>query len=67
MQALLPWLSILVVIVAGWMLIKRVQTHMTLLFAGLIMILAQLRAAYTAFCPRASKLRVLCSSISSTF
>lgn len=31
MQALLPWLSILVVIVAGWMLIKRVQTHMTLL------------------------------------
>ena len=30
MQALLPWLSILVVIVAGWMLIERVQTHMTL-------------------------------------
>ncbi len=55
MQALLPWLSILVVIVAGWMLIKRVQTHMTLLFAGLIMILAAIACGVYGFLPKGVK------------
>ncbi len=55
MQAMLPWLSILVVIIAGWMLIKRVQTHMTLLFAGLVMILAAIAVGVYGFLPKGVK------------
>lgn len=55
MQAFLPWLSVLVVIAAGWMLIKRVQTHMTLLFAGLVMILAAIACGVYGFLPKGVK------------
>ena len=35
MDALLPIFAIIVTGVAGWAMIKRYQTHMVLLFAGL--------------------------------
>ena len=38
MQTLMPWIAVAVTIVAGWALIKRYQTHMVLLFAGLVLL-----------------------------
>ena len=33
MTALLPWIAVIVTIVAGWALLKRYSTHMVLLFS----------------------------------
>lgn len=38
MSALLPWIAVIVTVLAGWALIKRYQTHMVLLFAGLVIL-----------------------------
>ena len=35
MSSVLPLIAVIVTVIAGWALIKRVQTHMVLLFAGL--------------------------------
>ncbi|MDO4937976.1 MAG: C4-dicarboxylate transporter DcuC [Sutterellaceae bacterium] len=35
MTSLLPWIAVVVTVIAGWALVKRYQTHMVLLFAGL--------------------------------
>ena len=55
MQSILPWLAIAILIVAGWMLIKRSQSHMTLLFAGLAMILLALGFGVTNILPKGAK------------
>ena len=39
MTALLPWIAVIVTIVAGWALLKRYSTHMVLLFSGLVILL----------------------------
>lgn len=39
MSALLPWIAVIVTVLAGWALIKRYQTHMVLLFAGLVILI----------------------------
>ena len=38
MTVLLPWFALVVTILAGWAIIKRLSTSMVLLFAGLAMI-----------------------------
>ena len=38
MSALLPWIAVIVTIIAGWALLKRYQTHLVLLFAGLVIL-----------------------------
>lgn len=54
MSALLPWIAVLVTVVAGWALIKRYQTHMVLLFAGLV-ILVCVALAGVDFLPKGVK------------
>ncbi len=39
MTTLLPWIAVIVTVIAGWALIKRYQTHMVLLFAGLAILI----------------------------
>ena len=39
MTALLPWIAVIVTIVAGWALLKRYSTHMVLLFSGLVILI----------------------------
>lgn len=55
MTALMPWVSILVVILTGFFLLKRVQTHMTLLFAGLALILIAFAFGVTDILPKGNK------------
>lgn len=38
MSALLPWIAVIVTIIAGWALLKRYQTHLVLIFAGLVIL-----------------------------
>ena len=38
MTVLLPWFALVVTVLAGWAIIKRLSTSMVLLFAGLAMI-----------------------------
>ena len=37
MTVLLPWFALVVTVLAGWAIIKRLSTSMVLLFAGLAM------------------------------
>ena len=39
MSSVLPLIAVIVTVIAGWALIKRVQTHMVLLFAGLAILI----------------------------
>lgn len=39
MTAVLPLIAVIVTVIAGWALIKRFQTHMVLLFAGLAILI----------------------------
>ncbi|MCF0253462.1 MAG: C4-dicarboxylate transporter DcuC [Duodenibacillus sp.] len=55
MTALLPWISIAVVIVTGFCLIKRMQAHMTLLLSGLVMILLAIAFGKYGFLPKGVK------------
>lgn len=47
-----PYLAILVTLAAGWLLVKKYQTHMVLFAAGLIMIAGSLLAGVTTFLPK---------------
>lgn len=52
---MLTGLSLLVVLVAGTMLVRRMQTHMTLLLAGLVMIVLAVLWGETSFLPKEAK------------
>lgn len=52
MTVLLPWFALVVTILAGWAIIKRLSTSMVLLFAGL----AMRSAVFTASCRKALNL-----------
>lgn len=52
MTAVLPLIAVIVTAIAGWALIKRYQTHMVLLFAGLA-ILISVALAGVGFLPKA--------------
>lgn len=55
MQTLMPWIAVAVTIVAGWALIKRYQTHMVLLFAGLVLLLCAAGLTDASFLPKGVK------------
>lgn len=55
MSSLLPWIAVLVTGVAGWALIKRYQTHLVLLFAGLVLLLAAIALGDPHFLPKGVK------------
>ena len=55
MQTLMPWIAVVVTIVAGWALIKRYQTHMVLLFAGLVLLLCAAGLTDASFLPKGVK------------
>lgn len=57
MTVLLPWFALVVTILAGWAIIKRLSTSMVLLFAGLAMIsFAVICGVFTASCRKALNL-----------
>lgn len=55
MQSLMPWIAVAVTIVAGWALIKRYQTHLVLLFAGLVLLLCAAGLTDASFLPKGVK------------
>lgn len=55
MSALLPWLAVIVTVVAGWALLKKYPTHMVLLFAGLVLLIAVSLLGGPAFLPKGVK------------
>ena len=55
MTAFLPWIALLVTLLAGWMLIKRYPTHLTLLFAGLVLIIICVLCGQTGILPKGMK------------
>ena len=54
MSSVLPLIAVIVTVIAGWALIKRVQTHMVLLFAGLAILIC-VALAGTGFLPKGVK------------
>ena len=54
MTALLPWIAVIVTVLAGWALIKRYSTHMVLLFAGLVILIC-VALAGVGFLPKGVK------------
>lgn len=52
MQTLLPWIAVIVTAIAGWALIKRYQTHMVLLFAGLALLICAILTGDANFLPK---------------
>lgn len=48
----MPWISIAILIYTGYLLIKRSQTHMTLLLSGLAMLLLAISFGVTNFLPK---------------
>lgn len=55
MASLLPWIAVLVTVVAGWALIKRYSTHMVLFFAGLVMLICVALMSDASFLPKGVK------------
>ena len=55
MQTLLPWIAVIVTAIAGWALIKRYQTHMVLLFAGLALLICAILTGDANFLPKGVK------------
>ena len=55
MQTLLPYLSILVVILTGWGIAKKLQVTTLLLFAGLALNLLAILAGVDNILPRGAK------------
>ncbi|MFU0842789.1 MAG: putative cryptic C4-dicarboxylate transporter DcuD [Burkholderia sp.] len=55
MTAIMPWIGILVTIAAGYLLIKRYQTHMVLLFSGLAILLCAIALGNPSFLPKGAK------------
>lgn len=56
MTVLLPWFALVVTILAGWAIIKRLSTSMVLLFAGLAMISFAVICGVHGFLPKALNL-----------
>lgn len=54
MSALLALIAVVVTVIAGWGLIKRYQTHMVLLFAGLAILIC-VALAGVGFLPKGVK------------
>ena len=54
MTTVLPLIAVIVTVLAGWALIKRYQTHMVLLFAGLAILIC-VALAGTGFLPKGVK------------
>ena len=54
-MSLMPWLSILVLCYCGYLLIQRKQTHMVLLFTGLVMLVIAILFGVTNFLPKGMK------------
>lgn len=54
MTAVLPLIALIVTVIAGWALIKRYQTHMVLLFAGLAILICVALAGF-GFLPKGVK------------
>lgn len=54
MSTVLPLIAVIVTVLAGWALIKRYQTHMVLLFAGLAILIC-VALAGTGFLPKGVK------------
>ena len=54
MSSVLPLIAVIVTVIAGWALIKRVQTHRVLLFAGLAILIC-VALAGTGFLPKGVK------------
>lgn len=52
---MLALFAVIVTVIAGWALIKRYQTHMVLLFAGLAIFLAAIALGETSFLPKGVK------------
>lgn len=55
MSALLPWIAVAVTVVAGWALVKRFQTHLVLLFAGLAILICVALMGDASFLPKGVK------------
>lgn len=55
MLTLMPWFALLVVSLTGWLIIKRYQTAMVLLFAGLAMLLFAVFCGVNGFLPKGVK------------
>lgn len=55
MSALLPWIAVIVTVIAGWALLKRYQTHLVLLFAGLVILIAVALMGDANFLPKGVK------------
>ena len=55
MSSLMPWLAVIVTVIAGWALIKRYQTHMVLLFAGLALLILAILLGDPHFLPKGVK------------
>jgi len=49
MMNFMPWISIAILIYTGYLLIKRSQTHMTLLLSGLAMLFLAISFGVTNF------------------
>lgn len=55
MQALLPWIAVIVVILTGWLIFKRYQTAMVLLLGGMILISIAIFSGVTDYLPKGVK------------
>ena len=55
MTAILPWFALIVTVLAGWAIIKRLSTSMVLLFAGLAMISFAIICGVNGFLPKGVK------------
>ncbi len=55
MSIFMPILGVIVTVLAGWAMIKRYQTHMVLLFAGLVLIAAAAFCTDVNFLPKGVK------------
>ncbi len=55
MTAILPWVALIITIIAGWAIVKRYSTAMVLLFAGLAMLLFAVCLGVHGFLPKGVK------------
>lgn len=55
MASLLPWIAVLVTALAGWALLKRYSTHLTLFFAGLVILVCVALMGDASFLPKGVK------------
>ena len=55
MQAIMPWISIVILIATGYFLVKRMQTHMVLLLSGFVLLLIAIAFGVTNFMPKGIK------------